>query len=236
MKTVFALSALLFFLGTTYAFAGQFGPAEAQVSPGQFSLGAGAFRYSDKWDFEKFTTDANQTQFFVQADVGLYPSTEAYLRIGGADAGVDDALGGSNFRGGYAPYGTLGLKGLFHRGKYLDVGGFVEGSYFGSYSDSTPSAKLNLDKAFAVNAGLTFEKEIEGACLYAGPFFHYRKGDFSYADRTDATNNFSGSAEEDNKIGGFLGIRWIAMQDIVVELETQLRNNLSFGGGISFIY
>lgn len=236
MKKVCILAIFICFMGVSGAFAGQFGPAEAQVNPGQFSLGFGVFRYSDKWDFQEFTTDADQTQFFVQADIGLFSGTEAYLRIGEADATVKDALGGQKFSGDTKPFGTIGLKGLFHRGQVLDVGGFIEGSYFQDYSDQTAAAKLSLDKSYSINAGLTFQKEVEGALLYAGPFFHYRKGDFTYTDATDSSNSFFDSYEEDNNIGGFLGIQWTALNSIVIDAETQLRSNLSFGGAISFVF
>ncbi len=233
---------LLFFaiifcvLNAAPVFAGQFGPAQAQVRPGQFALGAGAFRYSDNWDFSKFSSDAVQTQLFIQGELGLFPNWETYLRLGAANLDVDGILGGSDFRDDFVPYATLGLKGLIHRGKYLDFGGFVEGSYFDEYTDESSTAKVIIDQGIAMNAGVTFQKELEGALLYGGPFFHFREGDFWFVSKNAPAKSFSSTYEENQNFGGFLGIRWVAYKDIVVETEFQLRENLSAGAALSFLF
>ncbi|MBE0596486.1 MAG: hypothetical protein IH614_04385 [Desulfuromonadales bacterium] len=220
----------------TPALAGQFGPATPLVQPGQFALGLGVFSYSDDWDFEAFTTDARQTQIFTQATLGLFSRWESYLRLGLADLRVDGAIGGSSFRDDYQPYGTVGIKGLFRQGSYLDFGGFAEGSYFMDYEDSAGSAKLEVDDALAVNAGLIFQMEIEGALLYAGPFFHYREADFSYRNPGGTPAAFSGTAESDSNFGGFLGIRWPVAKDLAIEAEVQLRDKVSAGAAVSFLF
>jgi hypothetical protein len=91
---------------------------------------------------------------------------------------------------------------------------------------------MKIDRSFAVNAGLTFQKELEGALLYGGPFFHFREADFS----SDIDGLGSGTAEEDENYGGFLGIRWKALGDIVVEGEVQLRNKVSAGAAVTFLF
>lgn len=222
----------LLLLSSSPVIAGQFGPAEAQVKPGQFSLGVGYFNYSDEWNFDNFTSDATQNQVFIQAELGLFPTWEIYLRGGGADLVVKEA----NFSDDLAPYATGGLKGLFRRGKYMDFGGFAEASYFHEYKDSNKMVKtMIVDETIVANAGLTFEKKIEGALLYGGPFYHYREGDVRVI-ATDPSKSFYGTYGDDSKFGGFLGIRWVALKDIVIEGELQLQKNLSGGAVLSFLY
>jgi hypothetical protein len=238
MQKLFVLIMLsLLLLSSSPVFAGQFGPAEAQVKPGQFSLGVGYFRYADEWNFDKYTTEAVQNQVFIQAELGLFPTWEIYLRGGAADLVVEGGLIGDDFSSDeFAPYATGGLKGLFRRGKYLDIGGFAEASYFREFEDSNDAVKIMIfDDTIVANAGLTFQKEIEGALLYGGPFYHYREGDIWYV-AVNSADSFNGTYEDSSSVGAFLGIRWVALKDIVIEGEVQLRNNLSGGAALSFLY
>ncbi|MFA5515651.1 MAG: hypothetical protein WDA20_05125 [Desulfuromonadales bacterium] len=241
MRRFFFLAIAICLVSISPAFAAQFGPAQAQVKPGQFALGVGVFHYSDRWDigsigsYGSSTTDAEQTQAFIQVELGLFPTWETYVRLGGANLKVNRALGGAEFEDeDFEPFATVGLKGILLRGKYMDVGGFVEGSYFHEYTDETSTTLVVIDEAAEVNAGLTFQKEIEGALLYGGPFFHFREGDFWLASKTLGSG--SSTYEETANLGAFLGIRWVGFDDIVVEAELQLRNNLSAGAALSFLF
>lgn len=235
MKKVLAQGIAILLLSSVSAFAGQFGPATPQTNPGKISLGVGIFGYADEWDFDgvnNFTTKARQTQAFVQLNLGLFPKWETYARVGMADLKIDNIVNGSDFSAEFKPYGTVGVKGLFRRGGYVDLGGFVEGSYFLKYRDSSGPNSLEVDNAFAANAGLTFQKEIEGALLYGGPFFHYRAADFT----SNVAGLISGDLEEGGRFGGFLGIRWVALGDIVIETELQMRDKVSAGAAVSFLF
>lgn len=233
---IFAIAFLLF--GGAQALAGQFGPAEPQTKPGQYSIGFGAFAYSDEWDFDDlFVGDVRQTQVFLQFNYGFLPKWEAYLRAGMANLRIDEAVD-ADFRDDFSPYGTVGVKGMLRRGTYIDTGVFAEGSYFTDYDDGDGVNEMEIDSAFAFNTGVTFQKEIEGALLYGGPFLHFRQSDFTL--RRDIGGgqlvSVSGTAEEDSVLGGLLGIRWTFKDDIVIEGEVQLRDNVSAGAAVSFLF
>jgi hypothetical protein len=236
MQKLFVLIIISFLLlSSSPVIAGQFGPAEAQVKPGQFSLGVGYFRYADKLDFNLFSAEVIQNRAFVQAELGLFPTWEIYLRGGMADLAVDQVVGGGDFSDNIAPYASGGLKGLLRRGKYVDLGVFAEASYFHEYDDSNRAGRMLIDEAIVANAGLTFEKKIEGALLYGGPFYHYREGDFWYT-AANPIDSLNGTYEDYSEVGGFLGIRWVALKDIVIEAEVQQRNNTSAGATLSFLF
>jgi hypothetical protein len=228
MKRIVILAIILLHFGAGLSFAGQFGPPQPQTEPGQFSFGTGAFKFSDTWYFKadgfRAKGDIRQTQVFLQGNIGLFPEWESYARLGVANLRRD-------IRDSLAPYGTIGLKGIAYRGKYLDVGGFVEGSYFSDYTGTFSGMRFEVDNSYTANAGVAFQREVEGALLYAGPFWHYRKGDF-----TSDISAISGSLRANRNVGGFVGIRWTPVNDIVIEGEVQYRDKVSGGLAISFLF
>ncbi len=245
MRRILISTTIFLLLSITPVYAGLFGPAQPQTAPGQFSLGFGYTRYADEWNFTDFrnggalipggiTAKVRQNQIYLQVDFGLFRNWEVYLRGGFADLEVDNIMRGADFSDGLNPYATGGVKGLFARGRHFDLGGFAEVSYFHEFSDtSTQVRRFIVDEAIVVNAGFIFQREIEGALLYGGPFYHYREGDYWFV--SDA-QTFRGTVEDDSNVGGFLGIRWIALEDIVIKTEVQLRNRLSAGASISLVF
>ncbi len=230
MKRIIVLAIAALHLGAGLALAAPFGPAEPQTRPGQVSLGVGVFEFADRWDFRidnlgTEEADVRQTHSFAQLSVGLFPQIEGYARLGMAN------LRGDLRDTGFAPYGTLGLKGIGYRGKYLDVGGFVEGSYFSDYTAEEDGLRIEIDNSYTINAGVAFQREVEGALLYAGPFWHYRNGDFTSNDP-----DLSGSYRAGKNFGGFAGIRWTPVYDILIEAEIQYRDKLAGGVTISFLF
>jgi hypothetical protein len=236
VKKTIVLAIILFHIGAGLAFGGQFGPAEPQVKFGISHIGIGYHHYVDKWEFDNIISDVSQDQIFLQMHVGLFPGGEVYLKLGQSNLeinnGLSDFNGFNDFKSNYKLYETVGLRGLFVRGPYLDIGGFAEVSFFSKYEDSTPTGtSLNIDNIISSNVGMVFQKRVEGGSLYAGPFFHYLEGKY----HTSADNLISsGTLRPDNHLGLFAGFRVIPTRHIVFTGEIQVREAVSAGAAISF--
>jgi hypothetical protein len=223
MKRLILACALLLF--SIPAFAGHFGPAEPLAKPGNFSLGTGIFFYSAEWEDD---VDVEQIQPYVQAGLGIAPNWEIYTQLGASDIDLD--ANGGGFEDGYRPFATVGIRGLFTKRTPVGFGAFVQGTYFSSWEDTDPVfGDVEIEKSYEINGGLVLEGEIEGAILYGGPVFFLRDSDVKAAGVSD-------SIEEDSNFGGFIGIRWPLKNGLAVELETQIKTDISAGGAIHFIF
>ena len=244
---VAALSACLLF--STTAGADVFGPASPAAKPGVLTLGGGltsnAFSYEvDALNFNP--RKAKQVQGYLQLGYAPSANCETYLRLGMADLRVDNAiLASRDFKADYEPYGTLGIKGLLRKNPNFDLGVFLQGSYFGDYSDtiyvSSQPATLKLEKSWEANVGLVLQKELDGGILYGGPLAYIRKGDAftSFPDvRPGATPGTfvtsAGSFEEDGNFGGLLGVRWPLKNGVTFDFEAQLKSEVSGGAAVTF--
>lgn len=232
---VAALSACL--LLSTTAGAEVFGPASPVAKPGVLTLGGGltgnAFSYEiDNNNF--FDRKAKQIQGYLQ--LGYAPSTncETYLRLGMADLRIDNAfISSRDFKADAEPYGTLGIKGLLRQNQNFDLGVIFQGSYFGDYSDSVVIAgathTLAFEKNWEANLALILQKELDGGILYGGPLAYFRQG-----DAKTSVNNASDTYEEENNLGGLVGVRWPLKNGVTFDFEAQFKSEVSGGAAVIF--
>ncbi len=233
MKRVLIWALGLVLICGSASFASQFGPAEPGVKKGQYSLGAGIFRYSGESEGD---VDTRQTQAYAQAGYGIAENWEVYVQVGAADLEVENALD-KDFDDDFMPFGTLGVRALLFDRQPVAMGVFLQGSYFSDYEDSGTfggqSAKLEIDQSYEVNAGFALQTVLEGAILYAGPFLYLREADLTL---TTASGPASGDLEEDGNLGGFVGIRWPLKNGLNIELEGQIKTKFSAGGSIQYVF
>lgn len=219
MKKVFA-TAIALLLFAAPGFAATFGPAEPLAKPGRLALGTGVFVYSADWEQD---VDVQQIMPYVQVGLGIAPNWEVYTQLGAADLDADNDNG--DFEDGYRPFASLGLRGLFTQRGPVSFGAFLQGTYFSDYEDGN----VDFEKGYEVNGGVTLQAVLEGATLYGGPVFFLRDTDVKFAGDTS-------SIEEDSNFGGFVGIRWPLKNGMAIELETQIKTDVSVGGAIHFIF
>jgi hypothetical protein len=232
---VAALSACLLFAAT--AGAETFGPASPAAKPGVLTLGTGVFGSSFSYDIDNanfLDSKAKQLQGYLQLGYATSTSCETYLRLGMADLRIDNVFGnGRDFKADSEPYGTLGIKGLLRKSPNFDIGVFLQGSYFGDYSDSSVIggnvASLAVEKTWEANLGLVLQKELEGGILYGGPLAYIRKGDVS-TNIGPASDEF----EEENNLGGFVGVRWPLKNGVTFDFEAQFKSEVSGGAAVIF--
>jgi hypothetical protein len=231
MKSVLlAVCGLL--LAQGLAFAGLLGPAQSTAKKGGFSFGPGLVVYSGELDND---TDYQQTQAYAQLGYALSDKFEIYLQGGAADLSVDDAFDSDDFEDGFRPFGAVGFKALLIDRKPLGIGIFAQGTFFSDYDDQglfegIPS-KVELTGMYEVAGGVVLQSVLDGAILYGGPYFFTREGDF---DVTVGSLKSSGSFEEDNNFGGFIGMRWPLRNGINVDLEGHVRTGFSIGADLLY--
>ena len=258
--------------------AGQFGPPEPVANEKKLSLGVGYFHFSEKLNAENpgelFSArqKIKQNQVYLQAGYGFIKNWELYLRLTRPDLKVDNAfdvtglgVGGGqrtsdDFKDGFTPSGTLGVKGLLYDGPYLGIGPFFQASLFPNYKDKfrfnagcsffipgcaaagvAPAVdESKVKRPWDINLGIGLQTKVYGITLYGGPFaywtgykarFYIRTEAFGSASRFDET-----SYREKNNFGGFVGLRtplpWV--EGVQAEVEGQFKNKGSVGVSLHY--
>lgn len=237
MKRIIVAALSLCLLLTTTAGAEVFGPASPAAKPGILTLGGGltgnAFSYEiDNNNF--FDSKAKQVQGYLQLGYAPSANCETYLRLGMADLRIDNVFGnGRDFKAESEAYGTLGIKGLLRKSQNFDLGVILQGSYFGDYSDSSviggTTATLALEKSWEANLALVLQKELDGGILYGGPLAYIRKGDVK-TNIGPASDEY----EEENNLGGLVGVRWPLKNGVTFDFEAQFKSEVSGGAAVIF--
>jgi hypothetical protein len=239
--------------------AGQFGPATPAARPGQVSQEVGYFHSRADWttdDEDKGFGDRklSQNQIYLQAGYGLAPGWEAYFRLGGADLRMGKTVSVLNESDepsdSFAPFATLGARGLLYDGQAFDLGLFAQGSYFFPYEDRVggeigespdpvlpAEEKLKLQHLWDVDAGLTLQGSFRQVTLYAGPFLYYGQGKMrSKVEALGLSDSSTSTYEPDGYLGGMAGIRIPLFRHIYLILEGQTRSGeFSAGGAVSYL-
>lgn len=237
MKRVLVAALAACLLLSTTASADVFGPASPAAKPGVLTVGAGvagnAFSYEiDNNNF--FDSKAKQLQGYAQLGYAPSANCETYLRLGMADLRIDNAfLASRDFKADAEPYATLGIKGLLRQSQNFDLGLILQGSYFGDYSDSAviggTTHTLAFEKIWEANLALILQKDLDGGILYGGPLAYIRKG-----DAKTSVGNASDEFEEENNIGGLIGVRWPLKNGVTFDFEAQVKSEVSGGAAVIF--
>jgi hypothetical protein len=247
---VLFLTLFVFLVTNSVTFAGMFGPLSSTSKPGRISMGAGYTYISENWSLDDIGGDSPQTsqhQLFAQVEMGLVKNWRVYARGGLADWKVENAFRFSNedSNGGFLPFGTAGISGPVFTNRYVEIGPFVQGSYFSLYDDSKPisvtagtgTEKVYFDNAWEINAGLAFQSQMEGAYLYGGPFYFMGKSKYRSVAQAGGTTDVQNSdMEEENNVGAYLGVRWPFENGLSLEVEAQYRSDVSVGTLVNYTF
>jgi len=260
MKRVCLMVLIVLIGGVCQVYGAQFGPMKAATSSKGISLGAGYTYLPDEWDVgaagaENLKVTQNQGFLQLGASFGRF---DLFVRGGITDF---QAEGGFRFGDGDvesdpAPFGSAGVSMVFYNGENLKVGPFVQGNYYdlleaegeATATDSTTGTvytgteKVYLDNLWNAEGGLKFQLELDGAVLYGGPAYFYSSADYRsvfnganiLAIPPTVTSAATGDAEATNKFGGFAGILWQLDDNYSLELEAQIKHDVSFGGVLSY--
>jgi len=252
-------------------YGGQFGPPEPVANEGKVSLSFGYFHFSGILKPENGNLlvrrhELEQNQIYLQASYGFLEGWEAYLRVGISDLKVNNALPLAgffplihDFKDGFGPFGTFGVKGLLYEWSIFGIGSFFQASMFPSYKDETsyivdPAAcpappcplipveersdNLKVKRPWDVNLGLGLQSRIHGITLYGGPFVYWTGYRAEFQSKLFGSPRFTDQTHyrEKNNFGGFVGLKvplpWV--EGLHAEAEGQFRNKSS--GGISLNY
>ena len=259
LKILFILVGLISvaFLGT--ASAGQFGAPEPSARPGNISLGVGYFYNSDKCELSSNSQDYtfSQNQIYLQLGVAS-EKIEFYIRGGVADWNFENAFITSspvadvNFAGfngdledNYNLFGTMGVKGIFDINNNVGIGVFAQGSLFSDYNDTTSglvngistTQELEINNYNEVDVGVTLQGKFDKFLVYAGPFVYWTHADMEATIAgAELSSSGSGNLNQSDHFGGVAGIRIPIAQKINIEIEGQIRQEISFGGAISYSF
>lgn len=260
-KLMVIVAVLILFVTSSVVYAGQFGPPEPTAKEGKVALGVGYFYSSAKlkpkntedWEEGKI----NQNQAYLQLSYGIIKNWEAYLRVGGADLKVKNAItdsditnsGPKDFKDGLKPFGTLGIKGLLYESQSFGIGPFVQATLYSSYKDEWTYSELGWSDSGTlkakyknprdINLGVSAQAKIGGVILYGGPVAYWYKAK-AEVDVQNLTTGTSGSDsttyKEKNNVGGFAGVRLPLGKGLSIEVEGQMKSRFSFGGALTYSF
>jgi len=244
MKKLFGIVAIvLFVMVVGIAHASQFGPQEPIAKDGNFSMSAGYTYYTGKWEGGGDNYKMTQNQAFIQGSFTFKKLWEAYARVGGANMKIDDLfVAGENFQDKTQFFGTAGLKGLLYNTPAFGIGPFLQASYFGNYKDSrnvtsggtSGTWDLKWKNQWDVTFGIGMQTKLNGIILYGGPFVYWAQASLDSSSAVNNIPNRSYTFNEKNNIGGYLGLRIPATKNISVDVEGEVKNNVT--GGIKVNY
>jgi len=263
-KLALAIAIAAIFATGSMVYAGQFGPPEPAAKEGKAALGIGYFNYSAKWKPKDSDGDEDkvirQNQTYLQLSYGLAKNWEAYLRVGGADSKIKDtfwtsageaALSGfkPDFKDGYKPFGTIGVKGVFNITPSFGIGPFFQASLYSSYKDSTSgtydvppvtpaSQEIKVKNPWDINIGVGLQGKIGETIIYGGPVAYWTKakGEWTGTIEGVGTDTESVTLKEKNNIGGFAGLRLPLGKGLNLEVEGQLKSRFSMGGALTYSF
>lgn len=249
-----ALLLLFIVLPQPQAWAVQFGPSTA--SPGlemvSQEIGGGIrnFRLEPETDSGFDPGDLSMQQLYLQAGYGFVEDGEFYLRAGVAMMTLDHAFSvrDAALEGEGAPFAGLGVRGTLFRTPWLDVGGFLQGNYYGEFvaeqdadlslSDGgsvTVHETVTLSALWEANAALSAEIKLRNLRLYAGPVYHYLHGLLqTEASALGVSDLNEAIYRGDSTLGIFAGLSVTLLPGAVVTAEMQSGAETSYSLAVTF--
>ncbi|MCG2709600.1 MAG: hypothetical protein L6246_04665, partial [Thermodesulfovibrionales bacterium] len=201
-------------------------------------------------------------QAHLQLGYGFVKNWEAYLRVGGADfkaAPGFETTGRSgiksDFKDGYKPFGTIGVKGVFNVSDSFGIGPFFQASLYSSYKDSSSGTvstgssetqEVKVKNPREINLGIGLQGKIGETIIYGGPVAYWVKNKTEWAGKLGAgtvytatgTNTYvvSTTYKEKGNIGGFAGVRVPLSKSLNLEVEGQYKSRFSMGGALTYSF
>ena len=234
MKRIIFSGFILLFVMCGFASAGMFGPTEPAADPGKFSLGVGYFWDDTKWKTRGDDIRTQSNMGYVQGSFAPTKNFEVFGRLGGADLktkGEDP-----NFKDGAKTFGTLGVKAMLYQDKIFGFGAFAQGTdRFQDYKDSDSTGQLKLKNYYDVQAGLSAQVKVQSFIIYGGGFWYYARTKAEFTGTTPG-DTASTTFKEKTPIGGFLGVKIPFTKQISLNVEGQVRDDVSAGALLSYAF
>ena len=258
MKVFVALVTVLGVICLSSAlYADQYGAPEPTTKVGGAALSVGHTFYDSKWKSSDFADDVRvfQSRAFIQGSYGFMKNWEGYVRGGAANFRsrdfYDDANGGlfgatgfGDFRDGYQPYVTAGIKGIVYSRGIFAVGPFAQGTYqFAEYKsdvfvNSANYVQWKFKNPWDITVGIAGQIKVIGLTLYGGPF-GYWTGAKVEAEGVSGGTFESGSArpEEKGNFGGFFGVKGpFFFKNTSINAEVQLKSRFTTGVSLTYSF
>lgn len=261
MKRVCLMVLLLLVAGGAQVYGAQFGPLTAATGDKGVSFGVGYTFLPDEWDIGTAgakNVEVKMHQGFLQCKL-VGSRFEAFVRGGVSSL---EAEGGFRFGDGNLEtdqamaFVTAGAGVLVINRETLKIGPFFQGTYYttgeakgsGAGIDNTTGVTYTgvetvyIDNLQEGVVGLKGQLEIEGVALYFGPAYFYNTADYrsifggssSTVPVLTRVDVATGDLEATHKVGGFFGMFWKLDENYRLELEAQIKQDVAFGGAISY--
>lgn len=147
--------------------------------------------------------ELTQNRVYLQMEVPADEALVLYVRLGAAGIELEGAeaagIPSDTFDDRYRPWGGVGLKGVLGTNPYVNLGYFVEGSYYARFDDQVAGTSIELEKFWDATAGVALQLQYQGIGLYAGPV--------AYVSRAELTIGSGSAAIASDYRGDANGVR-----------------------------
>ena len=208
------------------------GPPTAGLKQGQWNIGA-IYSFSETdleiSDADYTLKDVEINRYWANLGYGFADCWEANLRLGAANAEIDD-FGGEDFSGGTDFAWGFNTKVTFASAEKIDWGALFQMSWIDT-EDTIEGVDLEIDGyEMQIAAGPTLK--MEGWKLYGGPFLHFVDADIE-VEILDLTG--SADLEEDSEFGGYVGTQIDLTENTALNIEGQVTGGgWGIGAGIGW--
>lgn len=252
MRTLFAVLLMLMFCAGT-CFAAGVGTIEPSLGSGDIRQEVGLFRQELEWESDNADIAAGnvvQNAAYLQVDYAIEKRWTAFFRIGAADLVIEDVAPpdyagvGRDLEGNFQIWGGGGVKGiLVGANRPLSVGLFVEGRYYGPYSDEkqvtvlgqSVDLELRLDKYWAVQAALPVQLNLSRVTLYAGPLLSVSNAELELEESAlGLSERVTAVYTESSPLGAVAGVAFKFGDAARLCLDTRVGNGTSIGVMLNF--
>lgn len=221
------LVTLLLLLSAPGAFAMMYGTPASSLEDGGLSVGFGYGAQS--YDVKKSDNmQIHQNLGYVQVKAGLGGGWEIYARGGAGDMNIE-RVGTEELRGSVQPFAGGGINGRVFDGEVLDISLFGQGNYytFEDFEDDDTATVLTLSRFWDASGGVAFTLTIEGAELYAGPYFYAWEAELDI-------NGTLYELQNDHQLGAMFGVSWPLSSGWELDVEGQLADKYVFGAALNY--
>lgn len=127
-----------------------------------------------------------QSGLYLQVELPFEETAAYYVRLGAAKLKLEQSTGESFNDKRYRPWGGVGVKGVLGTNPVVNLGYFVEGSYYSRYK----SDDFIFDKYWDATAGVALQAQYKGFGAYVGPVSYYSNAELEIGSGATATSNY----------------------------------------------